>query len=197
MPHKTIHHVLTHQAGETSLAGCLAARDNKLRVKGERRLCPSVSLQYVYIDVCVTGSMCECEEKWGTESLGAMQHCTERSLFSSEYFLKVLLWPFPVLRGGTLICACGALQFWVQWHILNGGWEEPVFCGQMIFCSEQCTFAFWCHRKKLSLSIWMAQKLLHKTCKTLNGKICAVIMISLFCTWCTENKEHKSTVREL
>lgn len=156
MPHKTIHHVWTHQALETSLAGCLAARDNRLPVKGERRLCPSVSLQYVYIHVCATGSMCEYEERGGTKSLGAVQHWDDCffSLLSSEYYLKVLVWPFPVLRGETLMRACDALQFWVQWYILNSGWEALVFWGQMIFCSEQCTTDFWCH----SLIIWEAQK---------------------------------------
>lgn len=50
MAHKTIHHVLTHWARETSLSSCLAARDNKPPVLGpvERRtqamLLPSVCL---------------------------------------------------------------------------------------------------------------------------------------------------------
>lgn len=96
MPHKTIHHVLTHQAAETSLAGCLAARDNKLPVKGERGPCLSVSLQNVCVAVCVTGSMCECEmwaerrDSWGCAALSDFSH-----------FFLIWRCCFPVLRGGN------------------------------------------------------------------------------------------------
>ena len=71
MAHKTIRHVLTHWARETSLASCLAARDNRLPVlvpvEGERRLCSTCVCIYT------TDYMCECEEREGPVSLGAVQ----------------------------------------------------------------------------------------------------------------------------
>lgn len=74
--------------------------------------------------------MCECEEREGTVSLGAVHQWDDCSLSllpsaspcfakHQKCYLKVLLWPFPAPRGKLFTWACGTLQFWVQWHTLT------------------------------------------------------------------------------
>lgn len=98
---------MTHLARETSLASCLAARDNRLPVplEGESRPCCCSER----VCVCV----CECEERGGTMSPGAVQQWDDCSLSllpsaspcfakHQKCYLKVLLWPIPAPRGHSL-----------------------------------------------------------------------------------------------
>lgn len=127
MAQKTIRHVLTHWARETSLASCWAARDNRLpvlvSVKGKGRLfCMCV---YIPRTPCVWA--CLHVRMWEERRACVSGGCAAlRWLFSltssaspcfakhQKCYLKVLLWPFPAPRGKLF--TRGALQFWVQWH---------------------------------------------------------------------------------
>lgn len=126
-----------HSARETSLASCLAARDNKLTV-----LVPVIEYtgtaaaprSYVCVRIRHTSECvykCEREEREGSVSLGAVQQ-RDDSLTSSiclcvfcqtpeMLFEGAALTLFPALRGKLSPWARGARQFWcsgtLQWWL--------------------------------------------------------------------------------
>lgn len=131
MAHKAICHVLTHWAGETSLASCLAARDNRLPVpvEGEHRLCCRCCVYMcIPVHVCATDSMSlsACANVRSEEGLCLWELFSSEVPVLSHFFLppvRVLLNTRNViwrccsdpllLRGGKAFTqARGAPRFW-------------------------------------------------------------------------------------
>ena len=139
----TIRHILTHR--ETSLARCLAARDNRLPVlvpiKGEHRLLPCVCLCTHTHSVCISVPQCvnvrREEGLWSSEVtvLPSASPCFAKH---QKCYLKVLLWPFPARGGGELFTFARGLRSTVLVAAAHSHWGEPVLQGQMTHRSKQC-----------------------------------------------------------
>lgn len=110
MPHKTIHHVLTHRGGETSLASCLAARDNRPPVPC---CCPCMCLY-----TCVPLTPCANVRReeglclWG--EMAVLSHSfplTHRVLVHATNVIWRCCTDHSLLQGGNSLCTPVAHRF--------------------------------------------------------------------------------------
>lgn len=147
MPHKTIHHVLTQRAGETSLAGCLAARDNRLPVEGERRPCPAGSLQLVY--TCV--SLTPCANVTREEGLGLLRLCSTEMTVLSHFFP---LTRRVLLNTRNVIWRCCSDRFLLQ----GGKLFKHAWSSSAVFFTYSVTEESLYFKEHFLLCLLMSQK---------------------------------------
>ena len=138
-----------HSAGETSLASCLAARDNKLTVLvpvvEKHRLCCCPYVYGIRPSVCTSANarrekgLCLgglCSRAMTLPPLPSASPCFAKH---QKCYLKVLLWPFFTLRGGNSLREPMALDSFGAVAHSNGDWGEPLFQGHTTPCSKQST----------------------------------------------------------